>query len=183
MKRILALLLAAVCLLSLCACGKKKDAAAGSGENSDVFGPPNPNLEVNITLNNLYDYFEYKEFPSYSQDENGTVNAVEISYGLALREGYTAINDPDKPDTMEITFIADGVVNKGAYEVNFQTLEYSGVTESTQVEQIQENLGFWPQGNRTFTWEFGIYNKSYINYLQNFQVIRAQGTVHLRKEF
>ena len=138
--------------------------------------------EVRISLNNLFQYFEYREDPSAvrGEENTGIISSVQVSYGLALREGYTAAQEPEYKHSMQITFVADGVIKTGDFDVNFDTLQYSGTEYSSQRETVSQTLAFWPAGNRTFIWTFGNYSKSNILYLENFQVTSASGTVYLR---
>lgn len=178
MKRILFTLLAACLLLSLCACGKEE-----AEKPVQILAPqetPNPVFEVKITLDNLYDYFEYREYPAAVKNDNGGISNVQVSYGLALKEGYTAANSSKYKDTMEITFTADGVVNSGSFDVDFATLQFSGTVTSTERNSITQTLKFWPKGDRTTTWTFGNYSDSYILYLENFTVTSAKGSVYLK---
>ena len=178
MKRTLISLLALCLLLFLCACGKEE-----AEEPAQIQAPqetPNPVFEVKITLDNLYDYFEYREYPVTVKNDNGDISNVQVSYGLALKEGYTAANSSKYKDTMEITFTADGVVNSGSFEVDFATLQYSGTVTSTERSSITHTLKFWPKGDRTTTWTFGNYSDSYILYLENFTVTSAKGSIYLK---
>lgn len=178
MKRTLIILLTVCLLLSLCACGKEE-----AEEPVQILAPleaPNPVFEVKITLDNLYDYFEYREYPAAVKNDNGGISNVQVSYGLALKEGYTAANSSKYKDTMEITFTADGVVNSGSFDVDFATLQYSGTVTSTERNSITHTLKFWPKGDRTTTWTFGNYSDSYILYLENFTVTSAKGSVYLK---
>lgn len=178
MKKIRTVFLILLLSLFLCACGKQEPAVSvPTGGTEEV---SNPVFEVKITLDNLYDYFEYKEYPSYYTDEAGNTTSVQISYGLALKEGYTAANMSNRKDTMEITFTADGIVNTGSFDVDFTTLQYSGTVTSTETKAVSETLAFWPKGDRTFVWAFGNYSSSYIIYLENFTVTSAKGSVFLK---
>ena len=141
---------------------------------------PNPVFEVKITLDNLYDYFEYREYPAAVKNDNGDISNVQVSYGLALKEGYTAANSSKYKDTMEITFTADGVVNSGSFDVDFASLQYSGTVTGTERSSITHTLKFWPKGDRTTTWTFGNYSDSYILYLENFTVTSAKGSIYLK---
>lgn len=176
MKRWIALLLAVMSVLSLVGCGKKKTGTLSSDEIDDR----DSIFEVKITLDNLYDYFEYREFKTSVKGDDGKTSSVQISYGLALKEGYTAANSPDHKDTMSITFTADGVVNSGDFTVDFNTLQYTGTVKETERKSITETLSFWPKGDRTTTWTYGNYGSSYILYLENFTVTKASGSVYLR---
>ena len=178
MKRTLIILLTVCLLLSLCACGKEK-----AEEPAQILAPqetPNPVFEVKITLDNLYDYFEYREYPAAVKNDNGGISNVQVSYGLALKEGYTAANSSKYKDTMEITFTADGVVNSGSFDVDFASLQYSGTVTGTERSSITHTLKFWPKGDRTTTWTFGNYSDSYILYLENFTVTSAKGSIYLK---
>lgn len=171
------LLLAGLLAMSLAGCGKKKpsepEGLPALSENSSV-------VEVKITRENLFDYFEYREFPTEIKGENnGEISNVQVAYGLALREGWTAANDPKHKDTLRIDFTADQVVNSGSFTVDFETLQWSGVPSSTERRQISQQLVFWPKGDRTSVWTYGNYSDSYILYLENFTVTSAGGTVYL----
>ena len=177
MKRWIALLLALALGLSLCACGGRKSSSSASEGNVDA----DDVFEVKITLDNLYDYFEYREYTSSVKGDNGKTSSVQISYGLALREGYTAANSPKYKDTMTITFTAEGMVNSGDFIVDFNTLQYTGTVSQTERKTITETLSFWPKGDRTTTWTYGNYGSTYILYLENFTVTKASGSVFLRR--
>ncbi len=178
MKRFALLLLSAFMLLSLSACGEKK-----AEEPTPSAAPEDAVIAVRITPNNLFQYFEYKEYPSFIRGEENTdsISRVQVSYGLALREGYTAANSPAHKDSMQVTFTADGVYKSGDFTVDFNTLQYSGTEYSSQRRTITETLAFWPEGNRTYIWTYGNYSKSNILYLENFQIVSASGTVYLRQ--
>lgn len=173
----MALLLAVLMCFSLCACGNKRPASPSAPEEQEVQSEV---FEVRITLDNLYDYFEYREYTSSVKGDDGKTASVQVSYGLALKEIYTAANSPEYTDTMKITFSADGVVRSGSFTVDFTTLQYTGTVNSTETRAITEELSFWPKGDRTTTWTFGNYGSSYILSLENFHVTQASGSVFLR---
>lgn len=183
MKKIYILLLAVIMSFALCACGKDKQPDTPE-QNITAPQASNAVIEVKITPENLFDYFEYKEFPTYYKNTNDnssgeSVSSVQISYGFALKEGYTAARDPAHKDTMTVSFTADGVINSGTFDVDFDTLQYSGTTTNTERKTISETLAFWPKGDRTIIWPFGTYSDSYIIYLENFTVTGAKGSVFL----
>ena len=105
MKRFIALLLALLMMLTLCACGKKKKKEKTPEETVPAVATPVPNdaFEVKITLDNLFDWFDYKEFRADVKEENtGEVTSCTVNYGLQLKPAFTAANDPKHRDTMTI---------------------------------------------------------------------------------
>ncbi len=163
-------------LFLLSGCGKQ------TGEEEDAPEVPSgPQImEVKITGANFYDYFDYKEYPSYATDEDGNINACNLSYGYSLREGYAAANDPEHKDTLEVSFVADGVSQSGDFSIDFQTLRYSGTPVAEERETISGTLSFWPQGNRTVSYPYGTISSSYIIKLYNFTVTSVGGSIWLR---
>ena len=175
-NRIPLALLMLLLVLLLSACGKNKDA-----EQEEPVAPSGPQImEVKITGANFYDYFDYMEYPSYATDEDGNINACNLSYGFSLRDGYTSANDPEHKDTLQVSFTAEGVSQNGDFDVNFQTLRYSGTPWSEERETVSDTLTFWPQGNRTVSYPYGTISSSYIIRLYNFTVTSVGGSVWLR---
>jgi len=164
-------------VVPLSACGKKKS-SAGESEESAASGPQI--REVRITGANFYDYFDYKEYPNFATDEDGNINACNLSYGFSLREGLIAADDPEHPDTLQVSFAADGVSRSGEFEVNFQNLTYTGTVYSEEHEAITDTLFFWPKGGRTVSYPYGTLSSSYIIRLEGFTVTSVSGSVFLR---
>lgn len=181
-KRIIALLLALAMALSLCGCkrkNKKKDEVVAQPVVTAV---PNEPFEVKLTPENLFEYFDYKEYRTDVRSETDSkILSSQIAYGLQLKEQYTAANDPELKDSMKIRFEAAGVVLTGEYVVDFDTLQYTGVTHNAQSSKISQELVFWPKGDRTTNWAFGNYSSSYILYLENFRITEVSGSVWLKR--
>ena len=171
--RLLPLLLLTALLLG--GCGKKGE-EAGEDDGQDT-GPRM--TEIQITGANFYDYFDYKEYPNYSTDEDGVINACNLSYGFSLHEGLTAVNDGEHESTLQVSFTADGVAQYGEFDVDFKTLSFTGSEYSRESEVVSETLAFWPQGNRTVSYPYGTISSSYIIRLYNFKVTAVSGTVWL----
>lgn len=170
---LLSLLLLSLFLLS--GCGRqKKDTPE---EQDEAAGPQI--VEVKITPDNFYDYFEYKEYPSYATDEDGVINACNLSYGFSLRPGLQAANDPNHKDTLLVRFTAEGVSQNGEYTIDFNTLKVSGTTWSEERETISETLSFWPQGNRTISYPYGTLSSSYVITFRSFNVTGVSGSIFL----
>ena len=180
-RKIIALLLAAVMALSLCGCKKKnKD----KEEQAQPVATPVPNevIEVKITKDNIWDFFYFKEYRTDVRSETDSkILSSQISYGLQLKEQYTAANDPNLKDSMKVRFEAAGVVLTGEYVVDFDTLQYTGTTHNADSSLISEELVFWPKGDRTTNWAFGNYSSKYILYLENFRITEVSGSVWLKR--
>ena len=186
MKRMIALLLALTMALTFCACGKKKkkDKTPENTAPAVVTPVPNEPFEVKITLDNLYDWFDYKEFRADVKEENtGEVTSCTVNYGLQLKPAFTAANDPKHRDTMTIQFEAEGVVLSGDFQVDFtqERPSFSGTTATAEHTHVSEQLRFWPKGDRTTWWAFGNYSSSNIMYFESFAVTKASGSVWLKR--
>ena len=181
-RSVLLILLLALCLLT--ACGKQKEKEASE---EDV--PKGPEIvEVKITGANFYDYFDYKDYPSFATDEDGNITACNLSCGFSLKEGLAAANDPDHKDTLKVSFTADVLSQHGEFSIDFQDAAAGAVPryevlwidpEGTQTGTISETLPFWPQGSRTMTWQYGFISSSYVTTIQNFTVTAVSGSIFL----
>ena len=142
-----------LCLLLVCSlggCGKKRAEPEPEGLPADAAG--DEVVEVKITMANLYDYFEYKEYPSVFRGETtGEISNVQVAYGMALREGWTAANDPKYKDTLRITYTAEQVIHSGRFTVDFDTLRWEGTPTVTERRAVSEELVFWK-----FTYNFAM---------------------------
>lgn len=161
--------------LLLSACGRKEQEKQEESED----GPALRMVEVTITGANFYDYFDYKEYPNYSTDEDGKINACNLSYGFSLHQGLQAVDDGEHKSTLQVSFTADGVAQYGEFDIDFQTLNFTGNEYSRETEQVSETLSFWPQGNRTVSYPYGTISSSYIIRLYNFKVTSVSGTIWL----
>lgn len=183
MKKILSFVLCAAMLLCLCACGKDDESTPAEPEESAAVDYDRI-YEVDITPENLLDYFEFKAFRADSKltdgDNAGEITSVQMSYGFALRQGYTAANDSEHKDTLKIDFTATGVVKTGNFTVDFNTLEYTGEVTSSETVPIEDSLTFWPKGDRTTTYPYGNYSDTYIIYLENFNLSSVSGKVYIK---
>ncbi len=184
-RRLPALLLTAVFLISallLSSCGKAKEEAPEEPE-----APSGPQIiEIKITGENFYDYFDYREYPSFSTDEDGNITACNLSYGFSLRDGLKAANDPDHKDTLSVSFTAEGLSQYGEFNVDFQSLDsnqtprYETVAVwSEERETVSETLSFWPQGGRTVSYPYGTISSSYVITFRTLTVTAVSGSIFL----
>ena len=179
---LLAVIILILCLLT--ACGKQKEK-----DEPEEAAPTGPKIvEVKITGANFYDYFDYRDYPSFATDENGNITECNLSCGFSLKEGLTAANDPDHKDTLKVSFTADVLSQHGEFNIDFQDASSGTVPryealwidpEGTQTGTIAETLPFWPQGNRTMTWQYGFLSSSYVTTIQSFTVTSVSGSIFL----
>lgn len=183
MRKILSFILCAATLMCLCACGKDEEPAPAEPTASAEIDYDKI-YEVEITPENLLDYFEFKAYRADSKltdgENAGEITSVQMSYGFALRQGYTAANDEKHKDTLKIDFTATGVVKSGNFTVDFNTLEYTGETLTSETVPIEDSLVFWPKGDRTTTYPYGNYSDTYVIYLENFNLSSVSGKVYLK---
>lgn len=181
MRRSLALLLALCMALGLAACGKDRKETAAPTATPVPTPTPNEVFEVRLDLNNLYTYFDYKEYRADVRDEEtAEINSSTVAYGLQLKPQFTAANDPDHKDTMTLRFEAEGVVLSGDFDVDFRDLTFTGTASTSEHVQVTELLHFWAKGDRTTTWAFGNYSSSNIMYFESFRVTEVWGSVWLK---
>lgn len=181
MKRLLALLLA-LCM-ALCLTGCKRKSKSESVPAAPAVPPPTPNevFEVKMSLDNLYTYFDYKEYRADVRDENSSeIDSSTIAYGLQLKPQFTAANDSEHRDTMLLRFEAEGIVMSGDFQINFNDLSYTGYADTNERVHVSETLHFWPKGDRTTTWAFGNYSGTNIMYFDSFRVTQVTGSVFLK---
>ena len=181
MKRTLALLLALCLIAGLCGCGKKKKAEPEQTAPPAPTPTPNEIFEVKLTLDNLYSFFDYKEYRADVRDEETSeIDSSTIAYGLQLKPQFTAANDPAHKDTMALRFEAVGAVLSGDFQINFDDLTFTGTAQVNERVRVNEELHFWPKGDRTTTWAFGNYSSSNIMYFESFTVTQVSGSVFLK---
>ena len=181
MKRTLALVLALCMLLCLTGCRRKNQKETAPGAPAVPTPTPNEVFEVRLTLENLFTYFDYKEYRADVRDENSSeIDSSTIAYGLQLKPQFTAANDLEHKDTMLLRFEADGVVMSGDFQINFNDLSYTGYADTNERVHVSETLHFWPKGDRTTTWAFGNYSNSNIMFFDSFRVTQVTGSVFLK---
>ena len=184
MKKTTLLLILLLVLSLLTACGRQKEK-----DEPDEEVPAGPKIvEVKITGANFYDYFDYRDYPSFATDEDGNITECNLSCGFSLKEGLVAANDPDHKDTLKVNFTANVLSQHGEFNIDFKNLSDSGIPryetlwinpDETVTGTISETLPFWPQGNRTMTWQYGFLSSSYVTTIQSFTVTAVSGSIFL----
>ena len=179
MKRVFIIMLTMLLAFSFCACGKSGRKKHGTKDDP---AESSPVIEVKMDMDNFYDYFEYHEFHSPTKNDDGVTTSMQILYGFILKDGYEAANLIDYKDTLQVDFRAEGLIKEGDFTVDYETLEYSGPETKISVVDISEDLIFWPKGNRTEIWAFGLYSKSYVMYFKTFEVTAVKGSIYLKND-
>lgn len=181
-KQISLLLIILICLGLLAGCGKKKDADSVMLPDETQAPQKSDVQRVQINLNNIYNYFEYTEIKNTMKNDNGTISNVQVSYALKLKDEYKPADPELYKNTLEVEFTARGVIREGEYQVNYDTLEYTGSTNGEpEYTAVNEKLSFWPQGGRTTAYTYGNYSSTFIIYLENFTVTNAGGYIYIMK--
>ena len=183
-KKLSVLLILLLIVSLLTACGKQKE----NNEPDEELSAGPQIMEVKITGANFYDYFDYKDYSSFATDEDGNITSCNLSCGFSLREGFVAANDPDHKDTLQVSFTAEAVSQHGEFNIDFQNLTADGTPryevlwvnpDETVTETVSETLPFWPQGNRTMSWQYGFLSSSYVTTFRSFTVTAVSGSIYL----
>ncbi|MBR4057502.1 MAG: hypothetical protein IKK00_05115 [Oscillospiraceae bacterium] len=197
MKKLLALLLAAVMCLSLAACGGSGETpgtdnnsgtqdstetlipATNNGEIETIAPPGVPGentqyITVEITSDNWFEYFELVEEIVYHTDDFGDFSSVNNFWRLELKEGYSSKH------SLSIHFEVQYNLQKVSVEINHDTKEvikidgdYEVLTKTDKVE----TSGDMALIAQTFIQDFELQDPSqqYIYYISDFQVLRVAG--------
>ena len=179
MKKYFIVMLTVLLVFSFCACGGTGRKKHGTKDDQT---DKSPVIEVKMDMDNFYDYLEYHEFHSPTKNDDGVTTSMQILYGFKLKDGYEAANLIDYKDTLKVDFRAEGLIKEGDFTVDFETLEYSGQETKISVVDVSEDLIFWPKGNRTEIWAFGLYSKSYVMYFKTFEVTAVKGSIYLKND-
>ena len=117
------------------------------------------------------------------KEDDGTVTSCTIAYGLELKDLYTAAMDSQYKHDLKISFTGDVVVNKGDYQVDFDTMQVYGTTNESYVQTVSHDMEFWAKGDRTTVWTYGTYSSLFAIYMTNFAVTGADGTTYLKYKY
>ncbi len=191
MKKILALLLAAVMCLSLVACGGGNDTPSTNDNNANNTSQENENSTtdnidyepVEITLDNWQDYFEVVEVPVWEENAFGEIDSFNLEYEFRLKEEYyPRLNAEASNIVIEISYS----YGKKPCKVDFENLTYE-LGERLRTETTTNITDkFYDHNGRFFTNPFGI--TSYdpgtqeVRYYDDVEMLRIQGTLYLTAE-
>ena len=122
MKKLLALLLAAVMCFSLVACGGD-NGAKDSGKKTTI----------EITADNWQEYFELRTYNKFEKDALDEISYVTVNVALVSKDGIV-------PDWQASTVAAEYTFSReyrvGKLDVDSQTISYGDVTRTEQAEPL-----------------------------------------------
>ena len=75
MKRFILIILALAVAAGCCACGRSGGRKSGAKHDA---AERSPVVEVEMTMENFYDYFEYHEFHSPTKNDDGVTTSMQI---------------------------------------------------------------------------------------------------------
>lgn len=197
MKRLIALLLAAVMCVALAACGGGGntpgiDSNSGMQDSTEILVPATNNGEietiappeipgentqyiaVEITSENWSEYFELVEEIVYHTDDFGDFSSVNNFWRLELKEGYSTKH------SLSIHFEVQYNLQEVSVEINHDTKEVRKIDGDYEVlskTDKVETSGDMALIAQTFIQDFELQDpsKQYIYYISDFQVLRVAG--------
>lgn len=219
MKRTLSAILVVILCLALCACGASAPAPTpeptpnpgellynkyadiidaleaedydGAAEAIEALRPAPEITEVEITMDNLWDYFEIVEKRTEKTDAHGTVNFVWLSCVFTLKEDFKLADGERYPTDVAI-----------GYEYTMKTKEYSlpctidfdawtcdGGSAWARDESHESNMvHFSTSPCNLYSINANYYkashlvsenNAAHISTVENFEILNASGTLYL----
>lgn len=153
MKRILALLLALICLLSLCACGQKQQSAAPQeGQSQSAPAAPDQTAapaapansgsyrRVEITADNWRDYFVLREIPLYTVTQGEVIAQVCQNFCVVLRDEYVPLLRPDGNYRVDFSFRFDLYID--TMDIDTNTGHYAHTDDLFYAVETTKNAVF-----------------------------------------
>lgn len=167
MKKIFAVLLILVMILSLAACGQKaepvaveekpaeaepavepaEEPAAEPAEEPAPEEPAREIQEIEITGENFDDYFEFVTVADYDnaeKDAEGNITSLTVYYDYVLREGFEAAVEKAADCELAADFDIEYVDCLNPYELDFENLSHdSAEVETPQSFAASCSAGWW----------------------------------------
>lgn len=210
MKRTLAAILALALCLALCACGASAPAPTleptpnpgellynkyadiidaleaedydGAVEAVEALRPAPEVTEVEITMDNLWDYFEIREIREENTDANGNTNKLKVNYEFALKAKYELANEDMYP-----TDVALGYEYSKHFKgynvpciVNYDDFTCDGTTWGEE-DTNESNTAHYPKEPSLYFF-YAVYDPNHwaqIITISDFETINASGTLYL----
>lgn len=210
MKRLIALVLVLASLFALCACEAPAPAPAPAPsptpapeltpETHAVIEEPasehnTPSvIEVQITSENFFDYFEYFDFPesrTYEhKDSDGNITYLSAPSGFLLRKGYMLAEEMQDECSVEIEvrFDEHRFAHNGGITVDMDALTYSVTGRPSYVESYDEictgTINFSPDTYYIYihcptTLGNGKDHSTFIIIQDTIELVSASGTLYL----
>lgn len=138
--------------------------------------------EVEITMDNLWDYFEITEERYEQTDAQGNLYQLQISSRLSLKNEYTLAEDDEYPTDVAVGYEYDSSFS-GYYKpctVDFETFTCNGIAWANETNH-ESKMAHFPQS----AWVYDFFASNDPNYdanirtVSNFNVLNASGTLYL----
>ena len=147
--------------------------------------PVPPVTEVQITLDNLWDYFEIREVPIEQTDAHGNLVYLWIDYLLTLKDGYELADLTKYQTGVAVAYEYDGVSYEydTPCEIDFEAFTCSRAPSSTSIMYHSETVHY-PDSYLHYS---KIANNpvdqsnggAYIFVFENLEFLSADGTLYL----
>lgn len=158
--------------------------------------------EVEITLDNLWNYFEITEYRSLSADAQRNPTDVSVAYYLTLKEEYELADLDEYRTDVAVGYEFDDIHTSYYYPctMDFDTLTCSG-SEADRYKYHNSLLGYFRQNEMwiatetlhiagiSLYWEsarcksdqsnVNYWDTAYIDTVENFEILNASGTLYL----
>ena len=160
----------------------EKEDYDGAVEAVNALRPAPKIIEVEITMDNLWDYFEITEQRNEEKDAQGNLISLHINYLLSLREEYTLAKGDEYPTDVVVGYEYDSSFSSyfKPCSVDFDNFTCNGSAWANETNHESKQVRF-PQNK----WVYDVYATNNPNYdatiqtVSNFEVLNASGTLYL----
>ena len=153
---------------------------------------PAPEItEVEITMDNLWDYFEISENRQEQADAHGNVNDVNISYVLALKEDFKLADGEEYPTDVAVGY--EYTMKTKAYwlpcTIDFDAWNCDGGSAWTRNDSHESKMAHFTTYPCFLYNVYAMYYKAsygasendaaHISTVDDFEIVNASGTLYL----
>lgn len=156
----------------------------GAVEAVNAMRPAPSVTEIEITVDNFWDYFEYREdfFKKTNSFGETEVDYTVIMCGFALKEEFAKNLNEEKDSRVAVAFKADSVFEMANINADEHSFAWTGIASSNSKPK-DENVKIDCQPDNPRLYGAGtILHEGYTIYferLQNIQITRVEGFLYL----